>query len=110
MAGFAYYCTLSIFLPLLYSGLKKKKSCFSQENEVIVANECGRRQEYHHAGVPFFHLLCMQELIEFYATEISFPLVFMGLTTNCLSLSLIKSALNTPNSKILFDSEPTVQS
>lgn len=109
MAGFAYYCTLSIFLPLLYSGLKKKKSCFSQENEVIVANERGRRQEYHRAGVPFFHLLYMQEWIEFYATEISFPLVFMGLT-NCLSLSLIKSALNTPNLKTLFNSEPTVQS
>lgn len=36
----------------------------------------------------------MQELIVFYATEISFQLVFMCLTTNCLSLSLIKCTLN----------------
>lgn len=42
----------------------------------------------------FFHLLYMQGLIVFYATEISFQLVFMCLTTNCLSLSLIKCTLN----------------
>lgn len=89
ITGFSEYSSaLTLFCGL------KKKGCFGHKKKVIVVNEHGTQQEQQRAGVPFFHLLYMQELIGFYATEISFPLVFMCLTTNCLSLSLIKCALN----------------
>lgn len=93
IAPFAYYCAFWIFFCPCFTLLIKKSLFWSREE----SNCCKWMQciaELYHAEVPFFHLLHMQELIGFYATEISLPLVFMCLSTNCLLLPLIKCALN----------------